>query len=322
MDIIKKREYIEKGKKAGNILYKIVRAIILLGVCYYILYPLIAKAMLSIMDTSNLYDSTVGLIPKDFSLTTIRTVFETMNYPSAFMGTVGVTLITTITQTVSCVLVGYGFARYDFPFKRILFGLVIFTLIVPPSIFVIPMYLNFRFFDFAGGILNQFTGLHVNLVGSVMTFVVSGITCMGFKNGLYIFLVRQYFRNVPKELEEAAMIDGAGFFKTFAMIMTPSAKPILSVVVMFSFVWQWTDIFYSSWFMRDAMILSRRLDILAMNVSIREAGAGAGVVNLDLNYLTQLNSIGGLMVIIPLIILFVFGQKIFVESIERSGIVG
>lgn len=296
------------------------RGIILAGVSYYILYPLIAKFMLAIMDRTNLYDITVGMIPHDFTLENIQKVWKALDYPNAFANTLFVTLVTTVTQVISCTLVGYGFARFNFPFKRLLFGLVLFSLIIPPATIIIPMYLNYRFFDFTGGLLNMVTGFNINLVGSPWTFIISGITCMGFKNGLYIYLVRQYYRNVPKELEEAAMIDGAGFFKTFLVIMLPSAKPILSIIVMFSAVWQWTDIFYSSWFMKDAMLLSRRLDVLAMNISVQESING--VANLDLNYITQLNATGGILVILPLIVLYIFGQKLFVEGIERSGIVG
>lgn len=309
-----------KMQRASGWLFKIVRFIVLAGICYYILYPLIVKLMLAIMDKTNLYDITVGLIPHDFTFSNIQKVWKALDYPKSFLNTLWVTLLTTCTQLISCTLVGYGFARFNFPMKRLLFALVVFSLIVPPATIIIPMYLNYRFFDFTGGLLHSLFGFHVNLVGKPWTFVISGLTCMGFKNGLYIYLVRQYFRNVPKELEEAALIDGAGFLKTFYKIMLPSAKPILSTIVMFSAVWQWTDIFYSSWFMKDAMLLSRKLDVLSMTISVLESGND--IIVLDVNYITQLNATGGILVIIPLIILFVFGQKLFVESIERSGIVG
>lgn len=307
----------QKFKKAGNALFVLVRSIVLAGICYYILYPLIVKLSMSVMATQDLYDTTVALIPRNFSFDTIKFVWEQLDYPEAALNSLLITVISTVTQVVSCTLVGYGFAKFDFPLKKLWFALVMFVLIVPPTTIIIPMYLNYRFFDFAGGLLYGLTGLHVNLIGQQVTFAISGITCMGFRNGLYIYLIRQCYRGVPKELEEAAMIDGAGFFKTFYRVMLPSAKSILTTIVMFSVVWQWTDVFYTNWFMQGG-------NVLAVNLSTLSSRMLAIDVNLakDVNYMLQLTATGGLLVLIPLIIMYIFGQKMFVEGVERSGIVG
>ena len=87
--------------------------------------------------------------------------------------------------------------------------------------------------------------------------------CMGLKNGLYIFMIRQYFRNIPKELEEAAYVDGCGTLKTFVRIMLPDAKPILTSCFLFAFVWQWTDKFYSKMFLGNIKLLSTQLAMIA-----------------------------------------------------------
>lgn len=300
-------------------LWKIVRLIIFLGIAYYVLYPLLLKIAVSFMERSDLYDVTVRLIPRHFTTDNIVKVFEAMKYPQAFGETLFVTMLTTAAQLVSCTLVGYGFARYDFPFKKILFALVIFTLIVPPQTIIIPTYLNYAYFD-VFGLIRLFTGDTVSVLNKPWTFLISGITCMGLKNGLYIFIVRQYFRNVPLELEEAALIDGSGFFKTFVRVMLPSARPILVVVGLFSAVWQWTDIFYSTWFMKNSLLLSRQLDSLTMTIGRLESVSG--VTTVDPNYAFQLNSTGCMLLVLPLILFYLLAQKQFVEGIERSGIVG
>ncbi len=307
----------QKLKKVGGGLFVFVRAIVLAGICYYILYPLIVKLSMAIMAESDLYDSTVALIPRNFSLDTVKFVWETLKYPSAAVNSLLITIISTVTQVIACTLVGYGFAKFDFPFKKFWFALVIFTLIVPPTTIIIPSYLNYRFFDFSGGLLYSLTGAHVNLVGKEITFAISGITCQGFRNGLYIYLIRQCYRGVPKELEEAAMIDGAGFFKTFYRVMLPSAKSILTTIIMFSVVWQWTDIFYTTWFMQGGNILAMNLSTLGNQVKAMDANIAS-----DPNRLLQLNSTGALLVLLPLVIMYIFGQKMFVEGVERSGIVG
>jgi len=310
----------KKLKKVKNTLFNIFRFILLAGICYYILYPFLVKLLLSVMEKGDLYDSTVGIIPRHFTLENLQKVFKYLDYPKSFFMTLAVSLLTTAAQLASCTLVGYGFARYDFPFKKLLFGAVLFILIIPPSTIIIPMYLNYRFFDFSGGLLNMLTGGSVNLIGSVWTFIISGLTCMGYKCGLYIYLIRQYYRSVPKELEEAAMLDGAGHFSTFTRVMLPNAKSILVVVGMLSFVWQWTDIFYSSWFMKTDNLLSRKLSSLVMNVAVKESVNG--VSSMDTNYETLLNATGCMLLILPLVIFYILAQKSFVQSVERSGIVG
>lgn len=138
------------------------------------------------------------------------------------------------------------------------------------------------------------------------------VTANGFKNGLYIYILRQYFTNVPNVLEEAAYIDGCNIFKTFYKIMLPGAMPMLITVFLFSFVWQWNDYYYT-------VILAPNLPTLTMNIygltSTLLGGAGS--------YWQEIvKAPQTLMMMVPLIILYIFTQRYFVESIEKSGIVG
>jgi len=297
----------------------LMRSFVLLGISYYILYPLVQKISVSFMKRQDLYDITVLLIPRHFTVDNYKNVFKAMDYMNSFAQTAFVTIITVLTQLVSCTMVGYGFARFKMPLKKFLFAMVIVTLIVPPQTIIVPMYLNFSFFDVLG-IFKLVTGKTLSLTNTPWPFVISGLTCMGFKNGLYIFIIRQYFRNIPKELEEAALIDGSGALRTFVSVMLPSARPVLLVIAMFSGVWQWTDVFYSSWFMRGSDLLSRKLDSLAATIAFVEDGKGVPV--LEPNYSFLLNSTGCILIILPLIILFLLAQRQFVEGIEQSGIVG
>lgn len=309
----------KKRAAVAKVIVKIFRTILVIGICYYVLYPLIAKIFSSFMAQEDLYDTTVGLIPKTWTLENYAIVFETMDYFKSFINTVLITGLVTVLQLVACTLVGYGFARYKFPLKKLLFAIVIAVLIIPPTTIIIPMYLNFRFFDVLG-IFGLFTGgAGLNLSNSVWSMVVMSITCMGFKNGLYIYMVRQFYRGVPKELEEAALIDGAGHFKTFISVMLPSAKPILTVVAMFSIVWQWTDVFYNQWFLPNMDLLSNKLMSLNGEVALKVAGLAA---SLDTGYTNIIISTGTILVILPIVIFYIIGQKQFVEGIERSGIVG
>lgn len=299
-----------KIKKLGDGLYVLLRTIILCGVCYYVLFPILQSFFQTFMSRMDLFDSTVDLIPKNYTLDNLKIMFKAINIPTAALTSLGICLLVTTAQLCSCTLVGYGFARFNFPLKNVAFMLVIFTLAVPPQTIITPMYLNFR----------NFAGTGINILNTILPFAILSVTAMGFKNGLYIFMIRQFYRNVPKELEEAAMIDGAGFLRTFVSIMLPSAKPILSVVAIFSLVWQWTDTFYIGWFSPNIKVLSTEIMSVPTNLSVITELLGVSVI--EDGYERILNGTGSLIIMLPLIIFYIFTQRSFVESVERGGIVG
>ena len=175
-------------------------------------------------------------------------------------------------------MVGYGLARFRFPGSGLIFAMAIFTLIVPPQLVVVPMYLNFRFFNLAG-LLGENT---FNLIGTYWPFILMSLTATGFRNGLYIFIMRQFFRGLPRELEEAAYIDGAGMFRTFFRVMLPGSVPGLIVAFLFSFVWQWNDYLYVTTLMANQTFLPQALEGAASRRAraIDEANAQAAATGM------------------------------------------
>ena len=127
-------------------------------------------------------------------------------------------------------------------------------------------------------------------------------------------MMRQFFRGMPKELEEAAYVDGAGAFKTFVIIMLPSAVAMMVTCFLFSFVWQWLDMSYTTIFMRDIPLISTRAGGLS-------AGADYNAQSYSIDASLVKNA-GMVIIILPLLALYLFTQKFFVESISRSGLVG
>lgn len=298
--------------KAAKLLWKIVRAVLIAGISFIILYPLFVKISVSIMIENDLYDRTVNYIPRNFTLDHFRVAWEYMRYPTGFRNSFILSFATSIFQVISCTLVAYGLARFKFYGKTIVFGLVVFTLIVPPPVILLPLYMNFRYFDLFGIIGLISGGKGINLLGSFWPSILLSVTAMGLRNGLYIYMIRQFFRGMPHELEEAAYIDGAGLFSTFRRIMLPSAVPVMITAFLFSFVWQWTDTFYASVF------FIQRIPLLS--IRLRGVGSLAGTGNWL--YASQLTNSGVVLLIVPIIALYIFSQRFFVESIERSGIVG
>jgi multiple sugar transport system permease protein len=304
-------------KKIG---WKITRTVFILGFCYAILYPLLISVSKSFMPLSDTYDNTVLLIPKNFTLSNYIGVAYVMDYFKSLGNSMILSVGVTILQTFTCLLVGYGFARFNFKFKNLLFGLVIFTIIVPPQILTIPMFLHFRFFDLFG-IFKLITGKPgVNLLDTYFPYFLLGFFGQGIRNGLFIFIFRQFFKGMPKETEEAALVDGAGYFKIFYRIMLPNAITSAITVALFSFVWQYNDISYATTFLPNTKIISMAYD------SLEQARAMLLNVGFSELYNPQqlglLKSAAVILILIPVVLIYTVTQRFFVNSVERAGIVG
>jgi multiple sugar transport system permease protein len=312
-------------KTAGDITFKFLRAILLFGLCFLILQPLLDKVSVSFMEEQDLYDATVISIPRHLSVSNYNVTGELLKYWPSLFKTLGILLVSAVLQISACTLAAYGFARYKFPLKNILFMCVVVIIVVPPQTIMSSLYLNFHFFDIFG-IFRLIRGEPLNLLNSVAGFWLLSATGMGLKSGLYIFLLRQYFRGVPKELEEAAWVDGCGRFKTFIRIMLPDAAPMLTSCFLFSFVWQWTDSFYTTLFLNNYNMLSDNLGRLAENFmrwwgAVNSAGGLAGHANMaPLAYTQAVVATGMLMCLAPLVALYMVAQKAFVESLSQTGI--
>ena len=296
--------------------WAVFRYVTIIGLGYLILHPLLLMLSSAFMHASDLSDSTVVWIPKTFTLDNFKAALYFMHYKEAFFNSLFLAVSTTLLHVCTCTFVGYGFARFRFRGRNVLFALVLLTLIVPPQALMIPTFLHFRFFDFFG-VIEMLTGKPgLNLLDTFWPFLLLSATGMGYKNGLYILIMRQFFRGLPGELEEAALVDGAGVFRTFYRIMLPNAVPAIVTILLFSFVWQWNDYFFVNLFLENMKVLPLTLDSMATNISTTIG------YPLDPFRQSMINNTGSLLVILPLVILYLFAQRYFIEGIERSGLVG
>lgn len=307
--------------RAERMLWSVVRGVIIIGICFTILQPLILKFSVSFMREKDLYDASVKYVAKNFTWNNYKLALSGMNYWSVMPKTIILSASVSFVQLMACLLTAYGFARFRFPFKKLLFGCVIVTMIVPPQVIMLPLFMKYRFFDIFG-IFKALTGNSINLIDTYWPFFIQAMTTMGVRNGLYIYMLRQFFKGMPKELEEAAFVDGCGKLRTFVQIMVPSAVPMMVTVFLFGFVWQWTDIFYTSLYLNKTQVMSTALNSLAVNVYSQYEGFGGSMNFISPGFVSMINNTGTILAIIPLIILYVICQKSFVEGIERSGIVG
>ena len=309
----------------GNIVWYIFRLALLIGVCYVILFPFYSKISSSFMSAEDFVDVTVRLVPKYPTLDTYSAIITENGYLKALLNTFILSGSCALLQTFVCSLVGYGFAKFKFKFNKILFMLVVFTMIVPHSTLQLSMFMEFRYFDVLG-ILNLLGGGVVdwirimdttsfNLINTYWPLWILSATALAFKNGLYIFMLRQFFSGIPDELEESAAVDGAGTLRTFLTIVLPNAVPMMITVFMFAFSWQWTDNFYTDLFYTTSGPVLMP-DIVTVPLSLVTSSAASNMVT------TAVYNTCGILILAPLLIMYLFLQKYIIQGIERSGITG
>ncbi len=302
--------------RAGTWLFKFL---LLLGISYVILFPFYTKIASSFMGRDDFVDVTVKLIPKRPTLDTYKAVIEHQGYFEGLINTATLSLMCALLQTFVCALIGYGFAKYKFKGSKLLFALVVFTMVVPHQTLKLSMYMKFKYFDIGIGKsgLLSFLGIgSLDLTTGYIPMVILSLGGLAFKNGLFIFMMRQFFRGVPDELEESAYIDGYGPFKTFFKIIIPISIPMMITVFLFSFAWQWTDNFYVT-----SLQITRNVKLLNGIVGIPGTINVNGFAGKEL-YESAVYSTEGILIMLPLVIVYLFCQKYLVQGIERSGIVG
>ena len=325
-----------------NVVFKIFRLLLLLGVSFVILYPYFSKIADSFKSLYDFQDPTVIYIARQPSLLQYKHIIVSNQYFKALLNTFLISATTALAQTLVCALIGYGLAKFKFRGRNIIFVIVIVSMMLPQELLQMPMRNFFWRFGTnhpvgqllkAIGLMPSADGFGMlNPDGLVPMYILS-LTGFGFRNGLFIFLLRQFFTGVPDELEESAYMDGCTTFRTFFQIIIPLAIPMLVTVFIFSFSWQWTDDFYINTFFLD-MFWTEEADAIPLLSSGNFAGLvpqslygeyGVGLTGQAAAWDTYMTAVSGtttILIALPLIIAFIFLQNKIVQGIERSGIVG
>ena len=280
------------------------KAVVLIGISYLILSPLIGMVSNSFFSDTDRYNPMVYLFPANPTLERYQTSIKVLKYGKILFTTMLYDLSLMAIQLVVCSLVGYGFARFDFPFKKLLFGCVVVMIVLPVNTIMLPLYMTFRNFG------------PLNLLSTPVPMFIMTVFGCGLRSGLYIYIFNQFFRGLPKEIEEAALVDGAGMFYTYSRIMLANAMPSVITVSIFSLVWQYNDTFYARMFTMDANTL------LSMKISSFTSTISNSFNIVDPTILKLYTYAGVILMILPVMIVYILLQRQFIEGVERSGIVG
>lgn len=297
-----------------GLLKKIIVYVILTCVGFVFVYPLLKVLSTSFMSLADLFDSSVNWIPSKLNFDNYKTTMKAMNYWKSLKDSFIISGLPTLCQVVSCSIVGYGLARYNFKGKNFIMALIIFSFVLPSSLLMTTQYQMYNVFGWTG---------------TIKTFIFPAILANGFKSQLFILICWSFFKQIPPVLNEAAAIDGAGHFKSFIRIALPSAAGALIVVLIFSFVWYWNEQYLSQLYLynksEDKNFYTPLINQLSIFDSAFDSAYNSNSGGQSSNSATindAYRMAATILTILPLLIIYSVLQKQFVESVDRAGITG
>lgn len=304
------------GKKTGSVLFRIFRVYLILALSFVVLYPIFYLISMSFRPVEEFTNPSIIWVPETWTLDILKKAWEAVDFPVSLRNTVIFALSNTVFSILPCCLAGYGFARFQFKGKRLLFVCLIISIIVPAQTIIVPLYVRMRYFDFffLGQLGRLFTGapFTVKLLDSYGAMWFLSLLGNGLRGGMFIFIFRQFFTSMPQDLEDAAYVDGAGFFSTFLRVIVPCASAPFLVVFILSLIWHWNDTFMST-------LLDSSRTTLAFAIQNLTQSSGVGA-NSDVYTLLQTRLASCIYLITPLLIVYLFLQKYFIQSIDRTGL--
>ncbi len=267
--------------------------VLLLIIGLIMVYPLVWMFFATFKPNSEIFGA-ANLLPSSYSLEGYIKGWKGIGqytFATFFINTLWMVIPTVVFTVLSCSIVAYGFARFDFPFKNFLFALMISTLMLPNAVIIIPRYLLF------------------NKIGWLDTYNPFTIPALFACYPFFIFMLVQFLRGIPRDLDEAASIDGCGSTGIFFRILMPLMKPALFSAGLFQFMWTWNDFF-------NSLIYINSVKKYPLSLGLRISLDSASAVSWDQVMAMSLISI------IPLIVIFFFSQRYFIEGIATSGLKG
>ena len=262
----------------------------LVALCLLMLYPLIWLLVSSFKPTDLIFRD-VSLIPSDVDWTNYSEGWNALQYPFSryLMNSAVIVLGSLLGNLVSCSMAAYAFARLEFRGRRLWFAIMLGSIMLPIHVIIVPQYILFARLDW----INTFLPLIVPKLLATDAF--------------FIFLMVQFFRGIPRELDEAARLDGCGHGRIYLRIMLPLSLPALATTAIFTFIWTWNDFF-------SQLIFLVRPDMYTAPVALRTFLDSTGASSWGPMFAMSIVSL------VPVFLAFLFGQKYLVKGIATTGI--
>lgn len=285
-----------------GLLFKAFLYLILINTAYIYLNPILFMVTSMIKEAGDLVDPAVKWVPRVIYFGMLQDAWEMLRYPQTLSLSLGLSTSIALLQTITCAVAGYAFARLDVPFKNFWFFCLLLTFIVPPQLTALPQLL---------------AASQLGVLQTYVPIVLPALFGQGIKGALFVIIYRQFFSKQPKELEEAAMMDGAGTLRIFWKVMLPLARPAIVVVFLFAFVWNWNDSYTPTIFLYGVADQPLSVGVSSMTHAINARAEELGPSIYD----EPMKMAAAFLMILPPLVLYMFAQRWFVEGVDRTGLV-
>lgn len=313
-----KKSNLEIKKSLTKAAIAIFRFAMLVAVGYTVLSPLFQFISNSLKDGADFMNTSVSWIPTKFFYQNYIDAFYVMDYVKTFFNTVIVMVLSAVLEVAACGVAAYGFARFKFPERKILYAFLLVTILVPVRMTFLAQYVNFSSFDFFGltSIIGKIIGkdLSINLINTPFTFILPSIFGVGYQSGLFVMIYMQFLKGIPKELEEAAWIDGAGPIGTYVRIILPSSGVAILTVTILSIIWHWNEYYLTALYFNENQPMAVVLSGIMEQIKLRGGE--------NINSPTGVAMASCILFMLPVLIMYLILQKKFIKSIDSVGIVG
>ncbi len=288
-------------KLTDGLLYRVVLYALLIIIGFVYVYPLLHMLSYSLKSLADLLDPTINVLPSSLYLENFSNALLVLNYVPLFFESLTVTLIPAILQTMVASLIGYGFARFQFPLKKLWFALLLATYLIPPQVTMIPRYVLF---------------FNIGILETIFSIIIPASFGQGVSSAIFVLIFYQFYLMVPKALDEAAQLDGATRWGIYTKVAIPLSLPSFLTAFLFSFVWYWNETYIARLFLGSGgeTLLIRLYNFVSAYNAI--LGGGSNVAN------EAIRMAATLLIIAPLIVAYFILQRLFIEGIDRSGITG
>ncbi len=284
--------------------------IILIAISYVFLYPLLKMLSMSLMSAQDIVNPEIDWIPQHFSLSNFKVASFVLDMPKTLFNSIWYSGTLALFQTAVSALTAFAFARYNFKFKKFWFSMILLSFILPLPVVLIPRIMTF---------ISIQTGTGIQLIGTIIPQLLMTLLGQGINSAILILILYNFFKMIPSALDEAAKIDGASSFQVFWHVILKLSIPTIVTVYLFSFVWNWNETYVTTTFLRSAVKLLP-IQLVSFDSTFAQLGtnipgqAGQALINEAYKMAATLISIA------PLLLMYIFAQKQFIEGIESTGI--
>ena len=291
-----------KAKRGSVSFTQIVVYLMLIGGSVVMIIPFIWMVSTSLKIDQEIFGQTLRWIPSQFDFANYSDAFGSINMGRLFWNTSVVTVIDVAAQILFGAMAGYVFARLEFPGRRVIFVALLITMMVPFEVLVLPIFLFIRAFPLAGG--NNLAGQ--GGVGLLNTY--PGIIFPNLISVYGVFIFRQFFLSFPREIEDAAMIDGCSRARFFWAILVPNSKPVMGTMGLFAFLWTWNDFLWP-------LVVTKQESMKTLQIGLSSFNQEFGTQWAEL-------MAASVMATIPVLILFLVLQRFLVQGLATTGLKG